>query len=153
MKDELFGELSYDYGWCGSVQLDCFGRTADVAVLVSAEEDEPISDYQRSCFLRFLQSWGELREDVREQIFSYYRETAAELGFADGENPDYPLLDDPSELIEMIHLDLVNLFCEGVLDGRCVGLAFSCSWDAENGLGVLLVNEQVRKIGYQDVAF
>ena len=48
---------------------------------------------------------------------------------------------------------LINIFEEGIYDGRCVGLAFSCSWDDENGCGVLLINEHVKEIGYQDIVF
>ena len=34
-----------------------------------------------------------------------------------------------------------------------MALAFICSWDDENGLGVLLVDEKIEEIGYQDIAF
>ena len=42
---------------------------------------------------------------------------------------------------------------DGIFDGRCACLAFSCSWDEENGLGIRFVNEEIDEIGYQDVAF
>ena len=54
---------------------------------------------------------------------------------------------------ELIHLDLILINEEGIYEGRCVGLAFSCTWNDENGLGVLLLNEQVKEIGYQDIVF
>lgn len=153
MKDEVFGELNYDYGWNGTVDIDCFGSPEAVDIVVSGEEDDDISDYQRESFSEFTDVWESIQDDVLEQIFAYYNELTEELGFEDGNNPDYPILDDASQLLEMIHLDAITVPAEGVYDGRSVGLAFSCTWDEENGMGIIFVDEEVSEIGYQDIVF
>ncbi|MBJ8108056.1 DUF2004 domain-containing protein, partial [Bacillus cereus group sp. N8] len=30
--------------------------------------------------------------------------------------------------------------------------SFDCTWDTENGLGILIINEEVDRVGNQDVA-
>ena len=46
MKDPVFGNLEYEYGWNGTVEFNCFGRREEIALTVSGEEDDPITDYQ-----------------------------------------------------------------------------------------------------------
>ena len=153
MTDKTFGELFYDYGWNGIVPLNWLDETENICLSVSGEEEDGISDYQRECFTAFMDAWPALQSEVLEQIFIYYQKLAEELGYGDGSHPDYPLLGQMSDIKDHIHLDLINIFEEGIYDGRCVGLAFSCSWDDENGCGVLLINEHVKEIGYQDIVF
>ncbi|MGX8687444.1 MAG: DUF6985 domain-containing protein [bacterium] len=153
MKDRVFGWLHYGYGWNGSVRLDWSGREEDVDLMISGEEEDGISDYQRECFTAFMNAWPALQTEVPEQIFRYYRKLSEELGYGDGSHPDYPRLSQASEIKEHIHPDQISIFEEGIFEGRCVGLAFSCTWDDENGCGVLLINEHVEEIGYQDLVF
>jgi len=40
-----------------------------------------------------------------------------------------------------------------VYDSNIIGLEFICSWDEEHGLGVLLQNFEVKKIGLGEVAY
>lgn len=153
MRDQTFGELNYEFGWNGTVLLDCFGKKETVDFTVYGEEESDITDYQRKCFTAFLEAWNGIQNEVLTQICSYYENLIRELGYGDGPNPQYPLLKDPEKMKELIHLDLILINEEGIYEGRCVGLAFSCTWDDENGLGVLLLNEQVKEIGYQDIVF
>ena len=153
LKDQTFGELYYEYGWNGTAALNWLGETENISLAVSGEEEDGISDYQRESFTAFVNAWPSLQAEVLEQIYHYYLRLAEELGYGDGSHPDYPRLGQVSDINEHIHLDLISIFEEGIYEGRCVGLAFSCSWDDENGVGVLLVNEKVEEIGYQDIVF
>ena len=40
MKDPVFGNLEYEYGWNGTVEFNCFGRMEEIALTVSGEEDD-----------------------------------------------------------------------------------------------------------------
>ena len=122
-------------------------------LILYGEEESDITDYQRKCFTAFLEAWNGIQNEVLTQICSYFENLIRELGYGDGPNPQYPLLKDPEKMKELIHLDLILINEEGIYEGRCVGLAFSCTWNDENGLGVLLLNEQVKEIGYQDIVF
>lgn len=153
MKDRVFGELHYEFGWNGTVHLDWSCREEEVSLMVSGEEEDGINDYQRECFTAFMAAWPDLQKEVLEQIYIYYQNLARELGYGDGCSPNHPLLTRMSDIKEHIRLDMISIFEEGVFRGRCVGLAFSCTWDDENGLGVLLIDEHVEETGYQDIVF
>lgn len=153
MKDRVFGGLYYEYGWNGTVRLDWSGSEEEVDLVISGEEEDGISDYQRECFTAFMNAWPALQTEVTEQIFMYYRKLAEELGYGDGSHPDYPKLGQAAEITDHVHPDQISIFEEGIFEGRCVGLAFSCTWDDENGCGVLLIDECVKEIGYQDLVF
>ena len=153
MKDKVLGVLYYGYGWNGTVRLDWSGREEDVDLMINGEEEDGISDYQRECFTAFMDAWPALQTEVPEQIFMYYRKLSEELGYGDGSHLDYPRLSQASEIKEHIHPDQISIFEEGIFEGRCVGLAFNCTWDDENGCGVLLIDEHVEEVGYQDLVF
>lgn len=153
MTDKTFGELNYEYGWNGTLMLDWLGKEEKVDLTVYGEEEEGISDYQRENYKAFLSAWPDLQAEVLKEIYLYYQKLVKELGFGDGSHPDYPLLKEAADIKEHIHLDMLSFFEEGIYEGRCAGLAFSCSWDDENGCGVLLIDEHVEEVGYQDLVF
>ena len=153
MKDPVFGNLEYEYGWNGTVEFNCFGRMEEIALTVSGEEDDPITEYQHNSFRAFMETWEQIMSDTAEAIKKYYLGLRQELGYDQECNADYPPLDHTESILEMISLDMMVIPEDGIFDGRCVCLAFSCSWDEENGLGIRFVNEEIDEIGYQDVAF
>ena len=151
MKDPVFGNLEYEYGWNGTVEINCFGRMEEIALTVSGEEDDPITEYQHNSFRAFMETWEQIMSDTAEAIKKYYLGLRKELGYDQECNADYPPLDHTESILEMISLDMMVIPEDGIF--RCVCLAFSCSWDEENGLGIRFVNEEIDEIGYQDVAF
>jgi len=56
-------------------------------------------------------------------------------------------------MLKMINMTGITVPYEEVFSGRDIGITFDCSWDNENGLGLRLINEEIFRIGYQDVAF
>ena len=136
MNDPVFGNLEYEYGWNGTVEFNCFGRREEIALTVSGEEDDPITEYQYNSFRAFMEMWERIMGDTVEAIKEYYLGLRKELGYDQEYNADYPPLDNTDSVLKMI---------------SC--LAFSCSWDEENGLGIRFVNEEIDEIGYQDIAF
>ena len=56
MNDPVFGNLEYEYGWNGTVEFNCFGRMEEIALTVSGEEDDPITDYQHNSFRAFMET-------------------------------------------------------------------------------------------------
>ncbi len=36
MRDQTFGELNYEFGWNGTIQLDCFGEKENMVFKVKA---------------------------------------------------------------------------------------------------------------------
>ena len=100
-----------------------------------------------------METWERIMSDTAEAIKEYYLDLRKELGYDQEYNADYPPLDNTESILQMISLDMMVIPEDGIFDGRCVCLAFSCSWDEENGLGIRFVNEEIDEIGYQDIAF
>lgn len=100
-----------------------------------------------------MKTWERIMSDTAEAIKEYYLGLRKELGYDQEYNADYPPLDHTESILKMISLDMMVIPEDGIFDGRCVCLAFSCSWDEENGFGIRFVNEEIDEIGYQDIAF
>lgn len=153
MTDPVFGNLEYEYGWNGAVDLNCFGRVEKLDLTVSGEEDAPVTDMQRNSFTAFMRAWDKLMQDLPEAIWNYYLGLREELGCDQVYNEDYPPIEQAQDILKMISLDLIVIPEDGIFDGRCVCLAFSCTWDEENGMGIRLLDEEIDEIGFQDLAF
>ena len=104
MKDPVFGNLEYEYGWNGTVEFNCFGRMEEIALTVSGEEDDPITDYQYNSFKAFMETWEQIMSDTAEAIKEYYLGLRKELGYDQEYNADYPPLDNTDSVLKMISL-------------------------------------------------
>ncbi len=63
------------------------------------------------------------------------------------------MVDSTEEICKLIESDAVIIPAAGLYNDRCINLAFSCSWDEENCVGLRLLNESVDEIGYKDIVF
>ena len=153
MFDKVFGEITHDYDWNGELELNWFGELKKIDLVISCEEDEKIDDLQYQSFQGFIDKWKEIESFLLDEILLYYINLRKKLGFSDGSDKNYPEVTSEEEIKKMIELETIVIPLAGIYDGRSVAMAFHCEWDAENGLGVLLVNEKITSIGYQDIAF
>lgn len=88
-----------------------------------------------------------MHKDVLVAILEYYKGKRNELGYDKIFNKSYPRIKSTDDLLEHISLVGIKIHYANVFGGRSVGLSFDCTWDAENGIGVRLNNEQVIDIG------
>ena len=100
MKDPVFGNLEYEYGWNGTVEFNCFGRMEEIALTVSGEEDDPITEYQYNSFRAFMETWERIMSDTAEAIKEYYLGLRKELGYDQEYNADYPPLDHTESILK-----------------------------------------------------
>ena len=154
MKDLVFGELEWDgYGWSSLVDFDFWGSPKKIELRIEAEDkDEKPSEIQRDSYAEFVKKWDNIKAEVLEAILQYYQEEREELGYDVEENEAYPEVDDTEEILKMIepaemsicYTDMIEDFYE---NGRYIAIQFGCSWDEENGFGIILINEEVEEIG------
>ncbi len=152
MKDEIFGEIEYEFGWSTVINIDFYGNPVEVDLKIDGEEDGQFDEGQYIAYQAFMKSWKEKQQHILNSILTYYGQKRNELGFDIEVNKNYPLVETTSEILEMISIDAIVVPYADIFDGRDIGMAFNCSWDTENGLGIRLLNEKVTKVGYQDVA-
>ena len=153
MINSILGEVTYECGWNGETTIDWYGEIINVDLVVSGEEDEEIDSLQCESYKKFRLAWSDIKDSILERVLSYYINLRNELGYGDDSNENYPAISDIDEIKNMITLDSIVVPLSGVYDGRSIALAFHCEWDTENGLGIILVNEEIYDIGYQDIAF
>ncbi len=84
-------------------------------------------------------------------MLDYYKQKRYEIGYDDTFNENYPLIETIDQLLDRISLVGISVLYAKSLEGRYIGLSSDCTWDTENGLGILLINEKVAKVGHQDV--
>ncbi|MEZ2661321.1 DUF6985 domain-containing protein [Aneurinibacillus aneurinilyticus] len=147
INDAVFGELEYDYAWFKDTTIEFFGKEVEIALMISGEEDGKFSEKQYMAYNSLIQNWEQLQRSILQPILDYY-----EQNYDAGLNENYPVIETVDQLLDWISLVGISVPYAKGLEGRYIGLTFDCVWDTENGLGILLINEEVDRVGYQDVA-
>ncbi len=153
MFNKVFGEIEYEYGWNGSVVINCFGKNQSVDIVISGEKESEFVQWQYDSFEYFINNWEKMQEEVKISIYEYYCQLRYELGYDDNSNDNFPNVNNIDDIVEMIQIDALVIPVPGIYEERCINLALSCSWDEENGAGIRFINERIDEIGYQDIAF
>ena len=104
MTDPVFGNLEYEYGWNGTVEIDCFGKMEEIDLNICGEEDTPVTELQRNSYKAFMAAWDSVKDGVAEEIGKYYISLRKELGYDEEYNSCYPPIDHPSDVLGMISL-------------------------------------------------
>ena len=151
-NDAVFGELEYDYVWSRDTTIEFWGKEADIALMIDGEEDGEFSEKQYASYNYLILNWEHLQQIILKPILDYYKQQRHELGYDVSYNENYPLIEKNDQLLERINLVGIYVPSARRFEGRYIGLTFDCIWDIENGIGIRLINEEVARIGYQDVA-
>lgn len=89
---------------------------------------------------------------IGEETLKYYNRLRKQLGFNIDLNDDYPEVKSVGDVLQMVELKGIIVPNQDDYDDKAVALAFDCSWDKENGLGICFEGNRIVDIGYQDVA-
>ncbi|MED3328980.1 DUF2004 domain-containing protein [Bacillus thuringiensis] len=152
INDPIFGELEYEYGWTKDTIIRFFGKESEISLMIDGEEDGEFDEEQYMAYQALMQNWEDLQPSLLQSILDYYKQKRHELGYDIGLNENYPLIEIPDQILEMITLDGIVVPYADIFEGRDIGITFNCTWDIENGLGLRLLNEKIIEVGYQDVA-
>ncbi len=152
INDEIFGELEYDYTWYRKDHMLFAGKKEEIVILVAGDEEGDFEEGQYEAFKMLNNKWDEIQEMLLEKILEYYMGRREELGYEIEQNKDYPEILSTKQLLEHITLVGIKIPYAEIYGGRSVGLSFDCTWDKENGLGARLSDENVIRVGFQDIA-
>ena len=152
MKDELFGELSYDYLWEGKTKIKLYGTEYNLSLNIDGEEDDEIRQIQRESFIYYKKNENDIAKQIEEGIYNYYKSIYKYIR----ERNDVNILEKVPDVIN--YLDMKKLikpitFCIPYLDddeNREIDILFECTWDFDLGMGVRIRNEKIIKIGVQN---
>ena len=154
MKDALFGEVEYEYGWTGKCSWPIFGREVVTDLAIPFVEPNKVEKYQRDAFAAFEERKGLFGKLAEEAIFKYYREILPEYRERFGESadewaPDVNTLDEVGSLVTPEAVIVQQSFADR--PERIIGLLFHCTWDPSLGLAVKFVDERLSEVGTQDI--
>ena len=152
MKDELFGELSYDYLWEGKTKIKLYGTEYNLSLNIDGEEDDEIRQIQRESFIYYKKNENDIAKQIEEGIYNYYKSIYKYIR----ERNDVNISEKVPDVIN--YLDMKKLikpitFCIPYLDddeNREIDILFECTWDFDLGMGVRIRNEKITKIGVQN---
>lgn len=152
INDAVFGELEYDYVWSRNITIEFCETEANIALMVDGDDDGEFSEKQYASYNSLIENWGHLQRSILQPILDYYKQKRFELGYDVSYNENYPLIENIDELLKNISLVGIYVPSARRFEGRYIGLTFDCRWDVENGVGMRLIDEEVARVGYQDVA-
>ncbi|URZ17981.1 DUF6985 domain-containing protein [Clostridium felsineum] len=151
MKDELFGQLNYDYLWEGKTQIRLYETEYELNLNVDGEEDEEIKQIQKESFIFYKKYENNIAKQIEEEIYNYYKSIYKYIRERNDVNilkkaPDVTNYLDIKKLIKPITLCIPYLDDD---ENREIDILFECTWDFDLGMGVRIINEKVTKIGIQ----
>ncbi|MED4532380.1 DUF2004 domain-containing protein [Metabacillus fastidiosus] len=152
INDTVFGELEHDYVWFKDTIIVFCEKECEISLSVSGQKDGKFLKKQYIAYQSFIKNWEQIQQDILQPLLAYYKQKRYELGYDVTFNENYPSIETHDQLLERISLVGISVLYTKSLEGRYIGLSFDCTWDEENGLGLLLINEEVARVGFQDVA-
>ena len=152
MNDSVFGEIQYEYIWYRSSSIKFFNKEENIMLIIDGDEDGKFEDGQYEAYKLLINSWNEIQETLLDFILKYYKEKRKELGYDIQVNERYPEINSTIELLNYITLLGIKVPYSNTYGGRSIGISFDCTWDQENGIGIILRDEQVIEVGYQYIA-
>ena len=139
------------------------GKTQEVEVCISAEEEEEITQVQRAAYEALMENWEDMQHKIAAAILQYYNEEAKESYGPDDEEEMaewWPDIESEDELVEKIHLEAIIIQEEYLMEmngENPIYVLFDRDWGGEdlddNGVAVLIEGGEVSEVGYKDIAF
>lgn len=171
LNHKLLGELEFEEEYCVWRKKDKFRLfnkdfEANIDILEYKEEiDEYVEseEYAEGIFQEeqvnalnfFYENKKDILLEVENKIFKYYKDNVKD--FRSYETDDYkdkvaPFIKTKKELGKLIY-DMGLFISDSKETGiRKLGITFECTWEESHGLGILLKNEKIIKVGTIDDA-
>ena len=146
IKDEVFGEVKYKPNigsWVGITDAPLYNSEGNLKLVVQDLEKEGILDIQREAYKTYLQNADKYKEIAVDYLLDYYKWNyeyiASEVSGVN--EKDHKDVVTETQLFEFMTLWYLFICRDGSF-----GYAFGCCWDVDNGLAVLLSEEEPRVI-------
>ena len=129
-------------------------NSVNLALASLDEEPHEPHPLQQQEWNNFKKSQKELIPMILDRAFIYYKQTRPNF-FSMGPEwvENMPVLSSSEQLISMIGLSIIHISWPYDDDPVLIGLEFGCDWDEEHGMGILLQENKIVKVGMADVAF
>lgn len=141
MKDEVFGELFYDTGWCKIENLNFWNENLDIKIIVSAYENESPNSRQHY-------SYKDFKEDIDLISRLTLRKVKKYIDMIKDDIILYLNIDDiPKNIFDILTIDSILFIENGSFAILC-----STKWD-DHGIGIVCHDNGEIKVGPQDIVW
>ena len=152
LDDPVFGSLTWDTFWEGTVDVPGFGKlpvTVETDVETYAVATPPAAEHRRA-MTNFLAAAATLRPKIEKANFEYFQRVRDNYAEGHGKVPD---VRKPADLWKELSSPALHVPAQ---DGKAwrVEMTWECSWDDEHGRAVYIeggkvVNVSIQGDGYE----
>ena len=128
----------------------CLSRSPFTTLRRAGRDDHPLDDAEIASVAWTVANLPRLMDSLLHELFAHYQTICAN---PDGLDPeDLPALDQAEELKSLISIE--SMYVHQISkDGKpYVGFEGTCPWDEEHGLGALMHDTRIVKVGGADTA-
>ena len=148
----VFGELEYNkFFWIKNEKevYNFFGKKFEINIKIDGEKDEEIKSVQRNAYTEYKNSLKKINLLIEETIYDYYQQECDEYRkmFEDEADLLAPIITNKDELSNLV--TLTDIIIDNDDTNRVLIFLFETTWDIEEGIGLMLVNEEIKFIGGQ----
>lgn len=153
VNKEKFCELELtwsDFYWSGESL-----RFSGVELLINSENEEPVKPCsgQENAWKEFIEQYPAIYQKILSAVFYYYNELRPKYIQMGGPWVKLmPAIENEKHLENLLTLNSITISWPYNSAGVKLGLSYSCAWDEEHGLGVVVVGNEIIKVGSADCA-
>ncbi len=161
VEDNVFGSLQWDDNnyFIGKVKINIFNSNNLVNIFINTKEKK-IDDIQYKTFEFFKNNLEFIQNDILDKLIKYYNDIKFSYGPEDDDEMKtwWPDINSNEDMILKIHIEKI-VIQESYLhhNERCIYVLFNRDWGGpdmdDNGVAVEIINEEVKNIGYKDIAY
>jgi len=144
-------ELSWDdFYWLGEST-----KPFNVEVHINSKDEEPHSPHHLQIYAwnEFINNYSSISTGILNEVFRYYIEMRPRyLAMGPEWVENMPEVNDPKEIESMITLNSICVNWPYDEMSVQIGMSYSCAWEREHGLGIVLENNKVKEVGGADCA-
>lgn len=149
----VFGRLKFDYSWEREEEIKFFEKKRLITLVINGEENEIFEQSQIDSFRKFFNNKEKYLSEAENEILKYYQEVCPEYRdkLEDSADEFAPIISGSEEVAKLVEITQIIFPYSFGKDIKRVGLLLNCTWEPEHGLAVKFVNEEIVKVGYQDI--
>ena len=118
------------------------------------EEKPTIAQEHIAAYNYAIENQDVIKNSILKELIKKYSGLQSEYSYDEDEAavymPDIEDVEDFKNLIGLSRIHIMNVFKEGI---AYTGYEFSCTWDEEHGLGVMMYRNKVVAMGGADMSF
>lgn len=126
-----------------------FKTEYDVVLYINGDKQDEFTSIQRQAYIEFNKNKLLLTSQIEEKIFEYYQSVCLEYRdmYEDEADIYAPVIDAPIQLKELVKPQFITI--PRSYENRIINILFKTKWDLEMGIGIRIVNENIKIVGVQ----